>query len=190
MAGRTFTVANQITTLRLIFAPLFAILAINGHYQGALAVLAVAAISDMVDGFVARWFHQQSSLGIALDPIADKLLMTTAYLVLSFRGALPWWLTIIVLSRDAGIVMTALLISLVSGYRPIPPTLLGKACTAAQVAAVLAAVSDRAHVAFIFPGVVHAFVYLAGAFTIVSGIHYLIIGRQRFDQRPEDRPTP
>ncbi len=185
MYGRTFTVANQITTLRLIFVPLFAILVINGRYAGALVVLAAAATSDVVDGFVARWFHQQSSLGIALDPIADKLLMTTAYLVLSFRGALPWWLTFVVLSRDAGIVVTALLISLVSGYRPFPPTLLGKACTAAQVAAVLAAVSQRAHMAMATPGVLRAFIDLAGVLTVVSGIHYLIIGRQRFDQRPE-----
>lgn len=190
MSGRTFTVANQITTLRLIFVPLFAILTINGHYRGALAVLAVAATSDVVDGVVARWFHQQSSLGIALDPIADKLLMTTAYLVLSFRGALPWWLTFIVLSRDAGIVVTALLINLISGYRRFLPTLLGKACTATQVAAVLAAVSERAHVEFVSPGVVRTFVYLAGALTIVSGIHYLIIGRQRFDERYEDHSAP
>src|SRR5487761_1135474 len=113
MSGRTFTVANQITTLRLIFVPLFAILTINGHYRGALAVLAVAATSDVVDGVVARLLHQQSSLGVALDPIADKILMTTAYLVLSFRGALPWWLTFLVLIRDAGIVVTAALVSLV-----------------------------------------------------------------------------
>ena len=189
MSGRTFTVANQITMLRLIFVPLFAILTINAHYGGALAVLAVAATSDVVDGLVARWFHQQSSLGIALDPVADKLLMSTAYLILSFRGALPWWLTIIVLSRDAGIVVMAVLISLVSGFRPFPPTLLGKASTAAQVAAVLAAVSGLAHVEFVSPGVIRTFVYLAGALTVASGIHYLIVGRQRFDQRSEDRPA-
>lgn len=186
MSGRTFTVANQITTLRLIFVPLFAILTIDGRYGGALAVLALAAASDVVDGQIARRFHQKSSLGMALDPAADKLLMTTAYLVLSFRGALPWWLTIIVLTRDAGIVVTALLISLVSGYRPLPPTLLGKACTATQVAAVLAAISERAHVGFVSPEVVLGFVYLAGVLTVVSGIHYLIIARRRFDERPED----
>ncbi|MGH9357394.1 MAG: CDP-alcohol phosphatidyltransferase family protein [Terriglobia bacterium] len=186
MSGRTFTVANQITTLRLIFAPLFAILAISGHYSGALAVLALAAASDVADGQIARRFHQKSSLGMVLDPTADKLLMTTAYLVLSFGGALPWWLTIIVLTRDAGIVVTTLLISLVSGYRPFPPTLLGKACTVAQVAALLAAVSERAHVDFVSPEVVLGFVYLAGALTVISGMHYLVIGRQRFDERSGD----
>src|SRR5579883_2552879 len=88
MSGRTFTVANQITTLRLIFVPLFAVLAVDGRYGGALVVLAIAAASDVVDGMVARVFHQQSALGVALDPAADKLLMSTAYLVLSFRAAL------------------------------------------------------------------------------------------------------
>ncbi|MGH9398455.1 MAG: CDP-alcohol phosphatidyltransferase family protein [Terriglobia bacterium] len=188
MPGRAFTVANQITMLRLVFVPLFAILVIDGHYEGALGVLVLAAASDVIDGFVARQFHQKSTLGIALDPIADKILMTTAYLVLSFRGALPWWLTCLVLCRDAGIVVTAALISLVSGYRPFPPTLIGKACTASQVAAVLAAVSYRARVDFVTPAVVEFFIYLAGALTVVSGIHYVIIGRQRFDPRPEDPP--
>lgn len=188
MPDRAFTVANQITMLRLVFVPLFAILVIDDRYEGALAVLVVAAASDVIDGLVARLFHQKSSLGIALDPIADKILMTTAYLVLSFRGALPWWLTCLVLCRDAGIVVTAALVSLVSGYRPFPPTLVGKACTASQVAAVLAAVCYRAQVWFATRPVVEFFVYLAGALTIISGIHYLIIGRQRFDPHPEDPP--
>lgn len=186
MSDRAFTVANQITTLRLIFVPLFAILVVDGHYRGALAVLIAAALSDIVDGRVARYFHQQSSVGIALDPIADKILMTTAYLVLSFRGALPWWLTFLVLIRDAGIIVTAALISLISGYRPFPPTFAGKACTACQVAAVLAAVSYEARVALMTPAVVESFVILAGILTVVSGIHYLIIGRRRYDPAPED----
>ncbi|MGH9434761.1 MAG: CDP-alcohol phosphatidyltransferase family protein [Terriglobia bacterium] len=186
MAGRAFTVANQITMLRLIFAPLFAILVIGGRYEGALGVLVLAAASDVIDGTVARLFHQRSSLGIALDPIADKILMTTAYLVLSFRGALPWWLTCLVLCRDAGIVVAVALVSLISGYRPFPPTLIGKACTASQIAAVLAAVCYRAQVGFVSKPLVEFFIYLAGALTVISGIHYLIIGRQRFEARPED----
>lgn len=186
MSDRAFTVANQITTLRLIFVPLFAILVVNGHYEGALAVLIAAAGSDVIDGLVARTFHQQSSVGVALDPIADKILMTTAYLVLSFRGALPWWLTFLVLIRDAGIIVTAALISLISGYRPFPPTVLGKACTVSQVAAVLAAVSYKAHADFVGARVVEGLVFLAGILTVVSGIHYLIIGRRRYDPNPEE----
>ncbi|MGH9405726.1 MAG: CDP-alcohol phosphatidyltransferase family protein [Terriglobia bacterium] len=189
MTDRAFTVANQITILRLIFVPLFAVLVIDGHYRGALLVLAVAAASDVADGLVARLFRQKSSLGVALDPVADKILMMTAYLVLSFRGALPWWLTFLVLIRDAGIVVTAALISLVSGYRPFPPTLLGKACTCSQVAAVVAAVVFRAYPGVLSPAAFNFFVYLAGALTVASGIHYLLIAHRRYEPHAGNRSS-
>ena len=126
MASRILTPANQITILRLAFIPFFAILVVDQRYRGALAVLTAAALSDVVDGTVARLLKQETPLGVALDPIADKLLMTTAYLTLAFREALPWWLTIMVISRDAGIIITALLISLVAGYRPFSPDHFGE----------------------------------------------------------------
>src|SRR5271157_4375250 len=100
MATRILTPSNQITLLRLVFVPVFAILIMEQHYRAALAIVVVAALSDLADGVVARLLKQESALGVALDPIADKIFMTTGYLVLSFRGALPWWLTILVLSRD------------------------------------------------------------------------------------------
>src|SRR5580698_9225604 len=118
MTSRLLTPSNQITLLRLAFVPLFAYLVLERHYRAALAVLAAAALSDMLDGTVARMLKQESELGVALDPIADKILMTTGYLTMAFRGALPWWLTIVVLTRDAAILATALVICLVAGYRP------------------------------------------------------------------------
>src|SRR5487761_315717 len=111
MASRVLTPANQITILRLVFVPVFTILVLNRHYAGAMGVLAAAAVSDVADGLVARRYHHVYSLGMALDPLADKTLLTTAYLVLSFGGVLPWWLTIIVLSRDIGMLLIALVIS-------------------------------------------------------------------------------
>jgi cardiolipin synthase len=183
MASRILTPANQITILRLAFIPFFAILVVAQKYSGALAVLTAAALSDVVDGTVARLLKQETPLGVALDPIADKLLMTTAYLTLAFRDALPWWLTILVISRDAAIIITALLISLVAGYRPFPPSILGKASTAAQVLTVFAAVSFQAHVPFVQGGLVRICVYLAAALTVASGIHYVIVVRKRYGQR-------
>jgi cardiolipin synthase len=177
MCSRTLTLANQITLLRLVFVPLFAILVVQGRYAGALAVLGAAAISDAVDGLVARVYHQQSPLGVALDPIADKILMTTAYLTLAFRGALPWWLTIVVISRDVAIVMTALLVSLVSGYRPFPPTLLGKASTCLQLTTVLVALGAVAGVPFLSGPLVQALVYATAVLTVSSGLHYLVVFR-------------
>jgi len=187
MASRILTPANQITILRLAFIPFFAILVVAQEYRGALAVLTAAALSDMVDGMVARLLKQETPLGVALDPIADKLLMTTAYLTLAFRDALPWWLTILVIGRDVGIIITALLISLVAGYRPFRPTILGKASTAAQVATVFAAVSFQAHVPFVRGGLVQICVYLAAALTVVSGIHYGVVVRKRYEQHASEQ---
>src|SRR5579885_1386545 len=93
MSSRVLTTANQITILRLVFVPIFAILVVGEHDKGALAVMAAAALSDILDGTIARAFRQVSPLGVALDPIADKVLMSTAFITLSFRGALPSWLT-------------------------------------------------------------------------------------------------
>ena len=184
MPSRVLTLANQITILRLIFVPVFVLLVIDQSYRAALAVLICAALSDVVDGTVARVFHQESPIGVALDPIADKILMMGGYLSLAFRDVLPWWLTILVISRDLAIVLTALLISLVAGYRPFRPTLLGKASTTTQVITLFVAVSYAAQVPQIGHTAVHFFTYLAATLTAVSGIHYLIFVRQRYEGPP------
>jgi cardiolipin synthase len=183
MPSRVLTPANQITILRLVFVPVFAILVIDRNYGWALGVLALAAVSDVVDGTVARIFHQESPLGVALDPIADKILMTTAYLVLAFRDALPWWLTILVLSRDVAIVMTAALIILVAGYRPFRPSILGKASTTVQVITIFFAVGHQAGIHLVSSLLLQVCIYLAAGFTVASGVHYLAVVRHRYAQR-------
>jgi len=187
MTSSPLTPANQITILRLVFIPIFAILVVGRHYAGALAVLIAAALSDVLDGTIARVFQQETPLGMALDPIADKILMTTAYLVLAFRGILPWWLTILVISRDVGILATALLISLVSGYRPFRPSVLGKASTAVQVATVFIACGFAAQIPLLTRAWVRTFVYVAAALTVASGVHYLVICGQRYSHRAAEQ---
>jgi cardiolipin synthase len=189
MTTRILTPSNQITLLRLVFVPVFAILILEQHYRAALAVLMAAALSDVLDGTVARLLKQESALGVALDPIADKILMTTGYLTLAFRGALPWWLTIIVLSRDVAIVATTLLICLVAGYRPFPPSLLGKASTAAQLATLFFAVCRRARVPYMTTDVVTFFIYLTAALTLASAIHYVFVLRQKYGRREVEDPA-
>jgi cardiolipin synthase len=189
MATRILTPSNQITLLRLVFVPVFAILVMDRHYRAALAVLTAAALSDVLDGTVARLLKQESPLGVALDPIADKLLMITAYITLAFRGALPWWLTIIVLSRDVAIIMTALVISLVAGYRPFYPSLLGKASTAAQMTTIFLVVSRQARVPYIAADVVTFFTYLTAALTLASGVHYVFVLRQRYGRHEVGDPA-
>jgi cardiolipin synthase len=180
MSARVLSPANEITILRIMFAPIFGILVVDRHYLAALLVLGAAAISDFADGFVARAFHQQTPLGVALDPIADKILMTTAFLVLSFRGALPWWLTIVVITRDVGILLTAGVISLVAGYRPFPPSVLGKLSTAAQVGTVLAALAARVWPSASLHLAVRGLIDLTAALAALSGLHYLFVARNRF----------
>jgi cardiolipin synthase len=186
MSSRVLTTANQITILRLAFVPVFAILVVGRHDVGALAVMAAAAFSDILDGTVARAFRQVSPLGVALDPIADKVLMSTAFVTLSFRGALPWWLTIMVLSRDAVILITALLIILVAGYRPFYPTRLGKASTVIQSITIFAALCLLAQVPWVTGSVVKVCIYLAAAITVASGLHYLVVVQKRYSHHEEE----
>ncbi len=184
MTSRTLTPANQITILRLVFVPLFAILEVGRYYHWALGVLAAAALSDIVDGTVARSFHQESELGIALDPIADKVMMAAAFILLAYRDVLPWWVTILVLSRDVAMVLTALLISLVAGYRPFRPTVLGKVSTIFQIITLFAGVSSQVALPLISLNVVHAFVLLTAIFTVASGLHYLMVVHERYAEHP------
>ncbi len=191
MSNRALTVANQITILRLVFVPIFAIMVVNGQYGAALLVLGAAALSDIFDGIVARTGHQVSPLGVALDPIADKILMITAFVTLSYRGLLPWWLTILVLSRDVGIVMIALLIILVAGYRPFYPSRLGKASTVVQVTTVLATLGHLVRIPWVSHPLVEGLIYLAAALTVVSALHYLVIVQHRYGrQEPEEAERP
>src|SRR5438046_4785823 len=124
MKGRIWTVPNQITFLRLCFLPFFLIFMSYEKYKWALLILVIAGFSDGIDGLIARRFNQHSSLGAYLDPIADKLLLSSSFVVLAFEKQLAWWLTILVLSRDLLILTVAVVIILASGYRPFPPIVL------------------------------------------------------------------
>src|SRR3979409_886723 len=112
MQGRIWTVPNQITLLRLGFLPFFLILIAYDHYRWALLLLVIAGLSDGIDGLLARKLNQRSSLGAYLDPIADKLLLSSSFVILAFKSKIAWWLTIIVLSRDVLILVVAAVIIL------------------------------------------------------------------------------
>src|SRR5438477_12245735 len=133
MKGRIWTVPNQITFLRLGFLPVFLMLIAYDRYRWALLVLVVSGLSDGIDGLLARSSNQRSALGAYLDPIADKLLLSSSFVLLAFKKQLAWWLTILVLSRDVLILIVAVVILLVSGYRPFPPSIYGKLTTATEI---------------------------------------------------------
>jgi cardiolipin synthase len=182
MKGRIWTVPNQITLLRLGFLPFFLILVFYEEYHWALAVLVFVALTDATDGFLARRLHQKSALGAYLDPIADKLLLSSSFVVLAIGGEIRWWLTILVIGRDVLILTSAAVILLTVGYREFPPSIYGKLTTTLQIFLVFTVLA-----ALVFPyhalGLIRqALVYIVAAFTVFSGFHYSVVVARRLSQ--------
>jgi len=183
MTSRVFTVPNQLTFLRLGFLPFF-IISIHYHrYDIALAVLIIAALTDGLDGLLARSLNQKTALGAYLDPIADKLLLSSSFVVLAFNGNIRWWLATLVLSRDILLLTSAAVILVVAGYRPFPPSIYGKLTTALQIllvfAVVLLAVTEWPWLRFVRM----ILAYLVAGFTVFSGFHYSIVVSRRLSEQ-------
>lgn len=181
MKGRIWTVPNQITFLRLCILPFFLIFVSYEKYKWALLILVIAGFSDGIDGLIARKFNQHSSLGAYLDPIADKLLLSSSFVVLAFERQLAWWLTILVLSRDLLILTVAVVIILVSGYRPFPPSIYGKFTTFSQIVLVFAVVLGAAYPAFHLELLNRFLIYLVSALCVISGVHYCFTVARRLN---------
>lgn len=179
-----FPAANIVTIGRMILVPAFIMLVVSNQPGWALGVFAAAGISDALDGFVARRFGQNSALGAFLDPLADKLLMTAALVVLSLpdhpasfpeftlQNRFPILLTILTISRDVLIVLIALGIHLATGLTRFPPTLFGKITTVVQVATVSAILLYNT-LGIRSETVVPGMILLTLVCTVGSGLHYL-----------------
>jgi cardiolipin synthase len=174
-ALRPFTIPNGITLLRLALTPFFVLAVLEANHRLALGIFIVAGISDALDGLLARLLGMRSLLGSYLDPIADKTLLVTAYVVLTLpipgSVTVPLWLTVMALSRDFLIVLVALLLYLGAGVREFPPSVWGKWTTffhivtvAAVLVANVTAVPERALLACF---------YITMAFTVISGADYI-----------------
>jgi cardiolipin synthase len=127
---------NQLTFLRLCIIPFLVMAVLDRHYRLAFALFVAAGISDGLDGLLARVLHQRTLLGQYLDPVADKLLLSTLFLVLMHEGLIPRRVTVLVFSRDLGILIVAMLLHLTSNVREFRPSIWGKANTVAQIIAV------------------------------------------------------
>jgi cardiolipin synthase (CMP-forming) len=130
--------ANQLTLLRMLLIPAFVILVIYGYSGWALVTFAVAGATDALDGLIARWSGNKTTLGAWLDPMADKLLFVSTFIVLTLPGLgltnrIPVWLTILIISRDVVIVLTVAIVNLAIGPRTFRPSVLGKAATAIYI---------------------------------------------------------
>lgn len=171
------TIPNLLSLLRMGLVPLFIIAVIDGESRKALLIFLIAGVTDALDGFIARSANQRSLLGAYLDPIADKLLLTSAYVALAIpqlnHGApIPLWITVLVLARDLLIVVMALVLYLAAGVRRFPPSVLSKLTTVLQVTAVVLVL-----VSALWPQlepVATTLVYGVALFTVASGLDYIV----------------
>jgi cardiolipin synthase len=188
-ALRPFTIPNGITLVRLALTPFFVLATVSGDHLVALGIFIAAGVSDALDGMVARLLGMRSLLGTYLDPIADKLLLVTAYVVLTLpiKGAItvPLWLTVLALSRDFLIVLIALLLYLGAGVHDFPPSLLGKATTFFHIVTVtVVLVANVTHVGE--PALLACF-YVALTFTVISGVDYIRRAAKVFEAIHDDQ---
>ena len=171
--GIDWSIPNQITILRLLMTPIFIGFLIYGMKVPALFVFCLSGISDALDGLIARRYHQATELGALLDPLADKILLTASFWVLSLMGVLPVWLTILVVSRDAMIVGGALFLRSIQGQSVMAPSFLGKVTTCLQLATIFWALLFYFFQETQAP-YLSALSFAAAIVTFVSGIHYLL----------------
>lgn len=179
--------ANQLTLLRLALIPAFAILTLYGELGWALIVFVVAGITDGLDGLVARLTNQRTAVGAWLDPMADKLLLLTTFVVLSLPGIgltnrLPLWLTVLIISRDVVIVLTVAVITLALGPRTFRPSMYGKVATATYIVTAI--------VVMLFnywkqtSVLVDVGIYASLLLTLLSGAHYVVHVRRIINEPP------
>ena len=170
------TAANQLTILRMLLIPAIVILLLYGYRGWALIVFVTAGLTDLLDGVIARATGQKTTLGAWLDPMADKLLLVTMFVMLTLpdigsANRLPVWFTVLVISRDVAIVLTAAVINLAVGPRTFRPSFFGKLATATFI---LTGVVTLYFNYLARPSVlVTAFVYASLVITFVSAFHYL-----------------
>jgi cardiolipin synthase len=172
------TIPNILTFMRMGLIPVFVSLVYYGYSKWALAVFLIAGVSDGIDGFLARKFKQESELGTIIDPIADKLLMTVAFIILTLPNVLPptrhlpipFWVTASVIGRDVLIITIAGAINIITGFRGFKPSFWGKVSTLVQVIGIslvmFAAVSGYS----IFLPTTYFIIVLL---VVISGVHYV-----------------
>jgi len=168
------SVPNQLTMLRMLILPFIFIAMFYREHRLALGLFVLAATTDAIDGIIARRFNQKTLLGAYLDPIADKLLLSSSFVAQSLIGAIPWWLTILVLSRDLMIVATVAVMVLSTQVRDFPPSLYGKANTMVQVATLMCVVWNNAVQDAVTAEAAQILIWAAAATTLVSAFHYAV----------------
>jgi len=172
---------NQLTLIRLVFIP-FIIMAVTetpANYRLAMLLFILAGISDGLDGLLARVLKQKTKLGEYLDPLADKLLLSSMFILLSYEHRIPWRITLMVFSRDIGIVIVALVLYMSTTLRDFSPSIYGKVNTAAQVAAIFFVLLNEIENASWVDYVTDILLWSVFGFAMLSGVHYIILVGRR-----------
>lgn len=166
------TAPNLLTLLRICIAPFLVLAILHAQYALAFALFVAAGLTDALDGALARILKQRSALGQYLDPVADKILLSTLFLVLMYKRLIPASVTVLVFSRDVGILLVSAILFAAAGRREFKPSMFGKANTLAQIAAIAAVllheITAARWVAELRIGALDATIML----TIASGLHY------------------
>ncbi len=170
-------IPNSLTILRILLVPVYVGLLVYGRFDHALVVLLIAGITDALDGTIARRANQRTQLGAFLDPLADKLLLTSGFITLSTIHVIPSWVTIVVVSRDVMLLMGTAVAKLTDTQIDISPTFLGKGTTFLQLSYVLLVIFLSSHQLDL--AVIHPLLFGMVAFTLMSGFHYLYRGYRR-----------
>ncbi len=189
MKNQFWTAPNQLTLLRLIFIPFVITNVLDDNWHWALGLLVLAGLSDALDGWLARVLDQRTLLGQYLDPIADKLLLSSLFLVLAIAHKIPWKYTVLVLSRDVCILATCMALYATVGFRDFRPSIFGKINTVCQIAAVFFVVLSQVLNATAVVMLKTFFLYATFAFTLFSGVHYILITGQRLREYNQRLPA-
>ena len=171
---------NLITIIRIILVPVMVIFLLTDKHAHALVVFIIAVISDGLDGAIARAFNQKTALGAFLDPLADKLLLTTAYVILAVYDFVPVWLTVMIVSRDVIILSGLAVLSAYNNFPDIKPTVDSKITTFFQMATILYYLAFNHSAAATKVGI--SLIIITGVMTAISGIRYIIIGFRLYDR--------
>lgn len=181
---------NLLTLARICLAPFLVNAVLEGRFLVGLALFIVAGLTDAFDGLLARLLKQRTALGQYLDPVADKLLLSTLFVVLTHKGLIPVRVTVLVFSRDLGILTVAAILYASVGRREFKPSILGKANTVAQIFAIAAVLLEQLHVAFWVPQLRIIALDATMALTILSGLHYAWVASRRSVNNPVNGAAP
>jgi len=179
------TPANAVTVLRIALTPLVLADLIRGRHKEAAVWFAIAAVTDFLDGWLARAQHATSALGLYLDPIADKILLSGVFVALAIAGSVPVWFVALVLGRDLALVIASGIAMRVSTYNDYTPTIWGKLSTALQILAAVAVIGANANGSGNWKTAARYAVLAAAAATVWSAFHYTWRGVVYFI--PQDR---